>query len=62
MKLNKEQQDLVSKTKKTLEQAKLNRDIEYAHVNADEALCELLKGLGFNDIVDLFDEVDKWYA
>lgn len=37
-------------------------DPEIAHVNADEVLCELLKSLGFSDVVKEFKKVPKWYA
>ena len=39
-----------------------NGDPEMAHGMADTALCEFLIGLGFADVVALYDEVAKWYA
>jgi hypothetical protein len=39
-----------------------NPSIEDGHMNADDALCELLIGLGFDEIVDIYDKVKKWYA
>jgi len=33
-----------------------------AHVEADEALCELLKALDCKSVVHLFEKVDKWYS
>ena len=39
-----------------------NGDTEDAHVNADELLCEFLKKLGYEKLVDEYEKVDKWYA
>ncbi|MBC2612808.1 MULTISPECIES: hypothetical protein [Citrobacter] len=37
-------------------------DKEIAHCNADDVICELLKALGYEDVVKEYDEIDKWYA
>lgn len=37
-------------------------DIETAHVEADDAIMSFLKWLGHEDVVELFDKIDKWYA
>lgn len=37
-------------------------DTETNHIDADNALCELLSYLGYDEIVDLYQQVDKWYA
>lgn len=37
-------------------------DIEIAHGEADDVLCELLVSLGYQDVVDEWEKVDKWYA
>lgn len=37
-------------------------DTEAAHGEADKVLCELLKAMGFGDVVDAWDAIDKWYA
>lgn len=37
-------------------------DIERAHCDADDALCYLLTRLGYDDVVEEFDKLDKWYA
>ena len=41
---------------------KNNGDIEAAHCEADDLLCQLLIYLGHSEIVDAFNELDKWYA
>lgn len=38
------------------------RDKEIAHWNADDVICELLKSLGYEDVVTEYDVIDKWYA
>jgi len=37
-------------------------DIEANHVKADEILCEALRRLGQDRLVELFEKVEKWYA
>ncbi|MEQ3423051.1 MULTISPECIES: hypothetical protein [Citrobacter freundii complex] len=37
-------------------------DKEIAHCNADDVICDLLKALGYEDVVKEYDEIDKWYA
>ena len=37
-------------------------DIEEAHGKADDILCKALKQLGYNELVDLYEKVDKWYS
>jgi hypothetical protein len=38
------------------------RDIENAHMEADNVLCKLLTLLGYQKVVDEFEKVGKWYA
>ena len=37
-------------------------DVEAAHVEADEILCDILDMLGFKDIVEAYNAIEKWYA
>lgn len=37
-------------------------DTESAHSNADDLLCELLIKLGFKEVVDIYEQVGKWYS
>ena len=62
MKLTKKQLELVQSTKLRLKEAQKNWDQENAHIEGDEALCDLLKGLGLNEIVEEFEGINKWYA
>ena len=35
---------------------------EICHIDADELICDLLKHLGFEDGVKVFEDMPKWYA
>ena len=35
---------------------------EEKHIQADAALCETLRSLGYGEAVDIFDEMKKWYS
>jgi hypothetical protein len=37
-------------------------DTELDHKEADKILCEVLIALGQQEIVDLFNKINKWYA
>jgi len=37
-------------------------DTESDHAKADDVLCDLLSELGYHDVVELYDRIDKWYA
>lgn len=37
-------------------------DIEDAHIEADKILCDILDMLGFDDIVEAYNSIEKWYA
>ena len=37
-------------------------DLEMNHLKADGLLCEALRLLGQDSLVDMFEKVDKWYA
>ena len=45
-----------------LQKEQRNGDTEVAHGNADDTLCELLISLGYQDVVDEWIAVEKWYA
>ena len=45
-----------------LRQCQSNFDTEIAHVDADGVLTDLLTELGYQDVVDEFEKVEKWYA
>jgi hypothetical protein len=37
-------------------------DTEVAHQDADDIICELLTKLGYQEVVDEYEKVPKWYA
>ena len=37
-------------------------DYEDVHYEADNILCKLLRELGYTEIVEMFEEVGKWYS
>ena len=41
---------------------KSKADLERAHGEADEILCEVLMELGYQKLVDKYREVRKWYS
>jgi len=52
---------LANQCLRKLEEAS-DADPEIGHQDADEALCDLLTALGFEDVVDKFNKVPKYYA
>lgn len=47
---------------KRLRKEQKSNDTEAAHCEADDILCELLTALGYQDVVEEFKKVRKWYA
>lgn len=37
-------------------------DTEIGHLRADEVLCDLLRSLDCDAVVDAFEKIDKWYS
>ena len=37
-------------------------DTEKAHIEADAILCEFLNELGYQNLVNEYNEIDKWFA
>lgn len=37
-------------------------DTEKVHAVADGILCELLRDLGYGEVVDAYEQLDMWYA
>mgnify|MGYP007046703479 CR=1 FL=1 len=38
------------------------RDLEADHSSADKVLCQLLRSLGYDEVVNEYELIDKWYA
>jgi hypothetical protein len=45
-----------------LKKQQKSKDTESAHGNSDDVLCELLEHLGYADVVEEYNKVDKWYS
>jgi hypothetical protein len=45
-----------------LKELQTGGDIEAEHSDADEVICMLLVSLGYQDVVDEWNKVEKWYA
>lgn len=37
-------------------------DIERQHEQADKALCDFLRVIGYGDVAEAFEKIPKWYA
>ncbi|MBS9405627.1 hypothetical protein KG088_18725 [Halomonas sp. TRM85114] len=37
-------------------------NVQEQHEEADEVLCKLLISLGYDDVVDAYRRIEKWYA
>ena len=57
-----EQMEVLARVRTELAYAVKNQDYEPAHLAADELLCDLLVALGLEDIVEMYEEVGKYYA
>jgi len=53
-----DKEEVIKKLKKLVD----NDDQEMAHVEADQILMDFLVSLGYEDIVNAYDEIGKWYA
>lgn len=45
-----------------VEQENRDGDVEVVHVHADEILCKFLRELGYADVVEEWEKVDRWYS
>lgn len=61
-KLTKRQEKLKAEFLERMHEHVKDTDYEVAHSRADDLLCDLLKELGFKEVVDVYDKVGKWYA
>ena len=49
-------------TKEMKAVAKFPPDVEAGHSSGDELLCKVLRELGYGEGVEIFENMDKWYA
>ena len=57
-----EKDNLKKKYVELLKTQQESHDREHAHTTADDILCELLLDLGYKDVVEEYEKIDKWYA
>lgn len=62
MSLRKSKKERISRYVWLLNQYCLSGDIEFSHKMADSILEDLLKELGYEEVVSVYKKVDKWYA
>ena len=47
---------------KQLKQLQDSGDTEASHGEADDILCDFLIHLGYDEVVEEYKKIDKWYA
>ena len=47
---------------KQLKQLQDSGDTESAHSEADDILCDFLIHLGYDEVIEEYKKIDKWYA
>lgn len=45
-----------------MEELQYYRDKEQGHWLADQLLCKFVRDLGYDELIDAFEDIDKWYA
>ena len=45
-----------------LRKLKESTDAEEAHIEADDILCEVLSHLGYDEVVDAYNDIEQWYS
>lgn len=56
------QNDLLEKYMQKMTNAIDNNNKEDGHASCDYYLCELLKELGYGEVVSIYDKQEKWYS
>lgn len=60
--MRKKKADIIKEAVEKMKECVNNGDIEVAHLDADNILCDVLTQLGYKELVDLYEKVNKWYA
>jgi len=60
--MRKKKADIIKESVEKMKECVNNNDIELAHVEADDILCDVLTKLGYEELVDVYKNVKKWYA
>lgn len=60
--MRKKKADIIKEAVEKMKECVNNGDTEVAHLDADDILCDVLTQLGYKELVDLYEKVNKWYA
>ena len=60
--MRKKKEDIIKEAVEKMKECVNNSDIELSHLDADNILCDVLTQLGYKELVDLYEKVNKWYA
>lgn len=60
--MRKKKADIIKEAVEKMKECVNNGDTEVAHLDADNILCDVLTQLGYKELVDLYEKVNKWYA
>ena len=55
------QEEILKKYKDKMSETK-DKDEESGHIEANGVLCDLLDELGYGEITEIFNDLDKWYS
>lgn len=56
------EQEALDKLDAIIDRQRGRSDKEEDHSQADTILCEFLRDIGYEDIADRFDKINKWYS
>lgn len=60
--MRKKKADIIKEAVEKMKECVNNGDTEVAHLDADAVLCDVLTQLGYKELVDVYNQVGKWYA
>ena len=60
--MTKKQKEIVDQAVIDLRKLQCYGDVEGAHGDADDILCQVLNAFGLQELVEEYDKVEKWYA
>ncbi len=60
--MRKKKEDIIKEAVEKMKECVNSGDTEVAHLDADDILCDVLTQLGYKELVDLYEKVNKWYA
>ena len=60
--MRKKKEDIIKEAVEKMKECVNNSDTELAHLDEDNILCDVLTQLGYKELVDLYEKVNKWYA